>query len=226
MVAVYRFLDTYEGLIYLVLLLGGVFAIRWLIKAWREWREAVYRLEREFAQRRLGQSISILLVVLALMVGEFVLASFVIPSMPASVFLVTPTVDLLATPTGTILPATATVLALTPRLAAGAQAGDGCVPGQLEFTSPLPGQEVSGRVELTGTVNIPDFGFYKYEVAPRNSDTWATIQAGRETKVDESLGFWDVSVLTPGDYSLRLVVTDNAGESYPPCVIPVQVVGQ
>jgi hypothetical protein len=39
--------------------------------------------------------------------------------------------------------------------------------------------KLKASIELTGTVNIPNFGFYKYEVAPAGSDTWATISAGR-----------------------------------------------
>jgi hypothetical protein len=37
------------------------------------------------------------------------------------------------------------------------------------------------------------------------------------------VGFWDTSTLTPGDYQLRLLVTDSQGQSYPPCVVPVRV---
>jgi hypothetical protein len=99
----------------------------------------------------------------------------------------------------------------------------GCVPDQLIITSPEPGQEVSGTVTLIGTVDIPDFGFYKYEVSPQGADTWATISAGREVVQNGDVGFWDTSTLTPGDYQLRLLVTDSQGQSYPPCVLSVRV---
>ncbi len=94
------------------------------------------------------------------------------------------------------------------------------------LTSPKAGTEISGKVDVQGTVNIPDFGFYKYEVAPLNTDTWATISAGRNLVINGSLGSWDTTALTPGDYQLRLVATDNQGQSLPPCIIPVRVVPQ
>ena len=43
-------------LIYILLLVGGIFAFRWLWKSWREWQNSVYKLEREFAVRRLSQA--------------------------------------------------------------------------------------------------------------------------------------------------------------------------
>ena len=94
----------------------------------------------------------------------------------------------------------------------------------LGFALDKPGDEIKGTIELTGTVDIPNFGFYKYEVAPNGSDTWATIAAGREVVKDASLGRWDTTALTPGDYQLRLVLVDNQGTVLPPCVVPVQVV--
>jgi hypothetical protein len=114
------------------------------------------------------------------------------------------------------------VAAATP--AAASANMQGCIPGELIITSPIPGEEVKGKVDIAGTVNIPDFGFYKYEVAPRGSETWATIAADTQTKRDSSLGIWDTSALTPGDYQLRVVVTDNQGKSLPPCIIPIRVV--
>ena len=39
MAAIYQFLSTYEMLIYIVLAIGGLFAFRWLLKTWNEWRK-------------------------------------------------------------------------------------------------------------------------------------------------------------------------------------------
>jgi hypothetical protein len=98
------------------------------------------------------------------------------------------------------------------------------VPDKLIIASPKAGGEVKGKIDIQGTVNIPNLGFYKYEVALINSDAWATISAGRDIVVNGSLGAWDTTTLTPGDYQLRLVVTDNQGQSLPPCIIPIRVV--
>lgn len=223
MAAIYRFLSTYEIFIYILLALGALFAGRWLWRSWTEWREAYYGLEREFALRRMGRAVATLALVLILACGELVIASLIVPTLPAAFFLPTPTIDVLSTPTGTISAELATQLALTPRPLPTMSGAQGCQPGKIEITAPKPGSEVSGTVDIQGTVNIPDFGFYKYEVAPLNSDTWATISAGRTIRIKESLGKWDTTAVTPGDYQLRLVVTDNQGQALPACIIPVRV---
>jgi hypothetical protein len=219
---IYRFLASYEALIYILLAIGGLFAFRWLWNSWREWQGSVYKLEREFSMRRLGQSAAAFILILILFCVEFFMASFVIPGLPADVFLSTPTIDLLATPTGTLSAEMMTQFASQPSPFPGA-ASLGCIPNQVILTSPEPGQEVQGTIELIGTVNIPSFGFYKYEVAPQGSDTWATISAGREVVINGTIGRWDTTALTPGDYQLRLVVTDNEGKSLSPCIVPVRV---
>jgi hypothetical protein len=222
MAGLYRFLASYEALIYIVLAIGALFSIRWLWNSWREWRQALYKLEREFSLRRMSQALTISLVIFILFCAEFSMASFVIPGLPAEVFLSTPTLDLLATPAGTLSPEDMTRVASAPP--GGSQANAlGCVPDQLTITSPEPAEEISGTVDIQGTVNLPNFGFYKYEVAPQGSDTWVTISAGRVVKIRDSLGLWDTTALTPGDYQLRVVVTDNEGLSLPPCIIPVRV---
>ncbi len=225
MADVYRFLASYEALIYILLAIGGLFAFRWLWNSWREWQGAVFKLEREFSVRRLGQSAAVSILILILFCIEFSIASFVIPGLPADVFLSTPTLDLLATPTGTLSPEMMTQFAALPSPAVSVSSS-GCVPNQVILTSPEPGKEVQGTIELIGTVNIPSFGFYKYEVAPQGSDTWATISAGREVVINGTIGRWDTTALTPGDYQLRLVVTDNEGKSLATCIVPVRVIAQ
>ena len=222
--AVYRFLATYEGLIYILLALGGLFAFRWLWKSWREWRDSVFGLEREFAMRRLSQSLIVSLLILFLFLGELFLTSFMVPILPASDMLVTPTLDILnqteGAPSGDLSAGATTV---APILDQPSEQSVGCVPDELIVTSPEPGENVSGTVTLVGTVDINNFGFYKYEVSPQGAEAWATISAGRETVRNGDLGLWDTSSLTPGDYQLRLEVTDNQGQALPPCVISVRV---
>lgn len=223
MAAIYRFLSTYEVLIYILLAVGGLFAARWLWRSWNEWRQAVYNLEKEFALRRMGRAIALLVLILILACGELTTAAVIVPSLPAAFFLVTPTLDLLATPTGTISAELATQIALTPRPVPTVAGAEGCQPGKVMLTSPKAGTEVRGTVNIEGTVNIPDFGFYKYEVAPINSENWATISAGRTIVVNGELGQWDTTAVSPGDYQLRLVVTDNQGQALPACIIAVRV---
>lgn len=222
MAAVYRFLASFEVWIYIGLALGGLFAFRWLWFSWREWQHAVFQLEREISMRRLRQAATLSALIVTLFCGEVILASFVFPSLPADFFLPTPTLNLLVTPTGTLSPEQATSLANTPLPPAGS-ASSGCTP-RLNITSPKAGSEVQGQVEIVGTVDVPNFGFYKYEIAPVGSETWATIAAGTEVKHAEPLGKWNTVTLTPGDYQLRLVATDNQGQTLPPCIILVRVI--
>lgn len=220
--AVYRTLATYEPLIYIALAIGGLFAFRRMWQSWREWRDSVYGLEREFALRRLGQATAISMLILGLVFAEFFIATFVAPSLPASDILATPTLDLLATPAGTAAPGT-TALAITQAVPNGMS---GCVPDQIMITAPEPGDVVRGIVEIIGTANVPNFAFYKYEIAPMGTQNWAPVSAAREPKTNESLGSWSTTSLTNGDYFLRLVITDNVGRELEPCVLAVRVLNE
>lgn len=222
MAEILKFLDEYEALIYIVLAIGAMFSFRWLFRSWREWQVAVFSLEREFSARRFGRSALISVMIVVFFCIEFFMASFVIPGLPADFFIATSTLDLISTPTGTLSPELLTQFAGQPQVVQPNAAG--CTPEQIELTYPAPGDEIKGIIDLTGTVDIPNFGFYKYEVAPNGSDTWATIAAGRTVVREGSLGRWDTTALTPGDYQLRLVVIDNQGTALSPCVVPVQVV--
>jgi hypothetical protein len=222
----YRALANYEPLIYIALAIGGLFAFRRMWFSWREWRDSVYGLEREFALRRLGQATAAAFFILALIFVEFFIATFIAPSLPATDILATPTLDLLLTPQETLSPEQATAAALSPVTQSAPSGMSGCITGQIMITAPEPGSDVSGTVEITGTANTPNFGFFKYEVAQRGSQNWATISAEREPMVNEVLGQWNTTSLTNGDYFLRLVITDNVGVALEPCVIAVRVANQ
>ena len=221
--SVYRTLATYEPLIYIALAIGALFAFRGMWRSWREWRDAVFSLEREFALRRLGQATAIALLILGLVFAEFFIATFIAPSLPASDILATPTLNLLVTPEATLGPGE-TPLAITQPVPNGMS---GCVPDKIMITSPKPGDpEVSGTIKITGTANIPNFAFYKYEVAPIGSQNWATIAAKQEPVKDGELGDWNTLPFTNGDYFLRLVIIDNVGTALEPCVIAVRILNQ
>ena len=223
---VYRSLANYEALIYIALAIWGLFVFRSMYRTWREWRDSVFSLEREFALRRLGRITAIALLILGLIFAEFFIATFVAPSLPASDILTTPTLDLLAAPPETLSPADATQAVLSPSTSSVPSGMSGCVPDQIMITVPEPAATVTGSIEIIGTANVPNFGFYKYEIAPIGTQSWATISAGREAKQNEPLGGWNTASLTNGEYFLRLVVTDNEGVSLEPCVIAVRVANQ
>ncbi len=217
--ALFRFLVKAEIPFYLLLSLAALFVFRNLYRAWREWRSSVFGLEKEVAFQRLRASGVIAILLLMMGLSLFCLISFVIPFIPAATFLQTPTPNLLATAQFTP-PANFTPPPTLPQPPAGTI---GCIPGKLIITSLQAGQTLQGAVELTGTVDLPNFGFFKYEYAPAGTEDWVAIAAGRDPLRDASLGIWNTSTLTPGDYILRVVVTDNTGTAQPPCQIPVRI---
>ncbi len=224
-----RFFRTYEMWMYVILALAGLVYIRKFILAWEELRRAAFGLERESAQSHVNQSAGMLVLLFMMAVAVFVLVSFVAPAFPGSNPLLTPTMDLLASATTTLMAESTQEAATLPttesmsELATVEVTGDGCIPGQIMLTEPNEGAEVSGVLIVRGTADVQNFGFYKYEIARPGETVWLTIQAGKEIRQEGELGQWDTRTLDPGDYMLRLVVTDNQGETLEPCVVRVRV---
>ncbi|MGB9674142.1 MAG: hypothetical protein ACPL3P_08390 [Anaerolineales bacterium] len=225
------FFRTYEIGIYILLGIVAVFYLRKFSLAWQELRGAAFGLERESAQSRLNQAASGLIFILALMMSEFILVSFVIPNSSENSPLPTPTLNLLSTPTTTLeanLDNAAQVnnAAITPTSPTPLEetATNNCVPGQIEISAPQDGSQVNGIIEVVGSANIPNFGFYKLEMRQPGDENWLTILAGNEIKQGSVLGSWNTTLINPGDYQLRLVLVDNAGQASAPCMVQVHVV--
>lgn len=228
MIELLPFLQKYEVWIYVILGTAALFPLQRLISAWSEWQGTVFGLERESAQRRFSTSLTVLVLLIVSIFLEFVVVSFVAPTYPQLSSLPTATLDLLATPTATLpslvgaVTAEATV-GFTPTPQQVLQ--EGCIPGQIEWTNPIANQEISGTVELKGTVNVPNLGYFKYEFAEDGEDTWETLAGVDKPKVNETFGVVDTATqLVPGDYLFRLVVFDNQNQAFPVCIIPVRVV--
>lgn len=220
------FFRAFEIWIYLLLGLGGLYYLRKFILAWQELQGASFGLERESAQSRLNQSASALVLLLTMAIVEFVLVSFVAPAMPGAASLPTPTLNLLATATITLpaaIPQPVGTVVATPLLIPELQSGAGCIPGQIEITMPAAGEEVSGIVPIVGTADLPNFGFYKFEIKRPSETIWLTIQAYNAPVRNGKLGEWDTTRLSPGEYQLGLVVVDNQAQASEPCVIQVRV---
>ena len=225
MYEILRYLRDLEYLIYIVLGSLVVWQLRKFYIAWEELRAAAFGLEKESAQLRLNRSAALLVVLLFLSTAEFGLVSFIIPAMPGVNPLPTPTVDLLATPTSTLVSSPS--LEITPQSVSPPQGTEinqtGCIANEVMITYPENNSTVSGIVEIEGTVNIADFGFYKFEISAAETNSWLTVQAGDKPKEDEMLGFWDTTQLQPGNYDLRLVVIDNEGIQLDPCAVYLYV---
>ncbi len=221
------FFKTYEVYIYLVLGVWAVWEIRRFVLSWEEVRGAAFGLERESAQGRLNRSAILLVFVLMMAISEFSLVYFVIPGVPGAMPLLTPTIDLLATPTTTLPAGTLQASDTSPAVTAAAStpiSASGCITNSLEITTPKSGGVVSNTITLIGTVDMPNLGFYKYEIARPGDNIWLTLQAGRGVKHNEPLGAWDTAALPPGDYLLHLVATDNRGLDIGTCQIQVSVI--
>ncbi len=162
------------------------------------------------------------MLILGALFAEFFIATFIAPSLPASDILATPTLNLLVTPAGTLAPDT-TAPAVTQPVPNGMS---GCVPDKVMITSPKSGEEVNGTIKITGTADVPNLAFYKYEVTSMGTQNWATIAAKQDPVKNQDLGEWNTLPFTNGDYFLRLVIIDNVGTSLEPCVIAVRVLNQ
>jgi hypothetical protein len=225
MEVVLRFLEENELWVYILAGLAALMTLRWLLKAWRDWRNSVFGLERDIVQRTLAARGTVLALLALLVVFEFVLVSFIIPANPRMFQPATPTLNILATPSATL--AATAVLGLTPT-ASGVTTpetlvSEGCTPGQIEWSVPQRGDILSGTVELTGSVNVPNLGFYKYEYGQPGSDEWVTIAAGNRPLVNGTIGYWNTAQLPAGDYLLRLVVVDNQNQFFPACLVSIQI---
>lgn len=219
-----RFLSKYEILFYVFAGLIILISARKTFVSWREWSGSIFGLEKEHSQRKFNQGLTVVVFSVLLMVGLFIVNTFITPTVPGIQQLPTPTIDMTQQPpTATPAPtAVVTAQGIIPTITS--YFSRGCIPDQLDWTDPRNGDTISGTLELKGTVNVENLGFYKYEFAPMGSDTWTTIAAGNTIVMNDLLGgAWDTSTLVPGDYELRLVVNDNENNPLPACMIQVTI---
>jgi len=221
-----RFVVNYEVGIYLVLGIVLVISIQRLVRSWLLLRKANFGMEKEVAQKGIRSSLTFIVLVMLFGISNFILVSIASVRFPGIAPVATPTVNPVAanedSPNNE--PAEENVdVPLTQTQTASALRG--CAPGVLEWITPGDGEEVSGSVELAGTVNLPNLGFYKYEYRAIGDDIWIPISAGNKPIIEEPLGgTWNTEELIPGDYILRLVVSDNANNLLEPCEIEVKVI--
>lgn len=84
-----------------------------------------------------------------------------------------------------------------------------------EIVSPRPGEALQGRVTISGASDA--IGFVSYELAfayPADSTgTWFLIVQSERPVQDGVLGEWDTTLVTDGNYTLRLRVLLDDGSS-------------
>jgi hypothetical protein len=225
------FIEQYQSWIFILLALSGLIYLRLTYRAYQSYRKAIFGLERERARANLTRSASILVLVLAGVLAIFVLTTFATPALPPS-FRPTPipTVSLLSTPP-----------APESGVGEGGTGGppsiddvldnSGCQNPDATLLFPEDGSTVNGVIELQGVASIDNFAFYKIEYNDLSPDrSWLAISANTEPVCKtncaetEILGTWDTSLVTPGDYAVRLIVTDTLGNAPLPCTIRVRVI--
>lgn len=220
---VINFLIQNEIAIYAGLGVCAFWFINRLFKAIAEWRESAFGWEREIAKRKFISHLLPLILIFLSAFSVFFLVTYAGSMLLNTASLATPTMDVLATATATLPPTQDAAQVLLTVEVTQTPAADGCVPGQLEWIDPQAGNELRGVVTLIATVNIPNFGFYKYEYTEPGNSIWKTIAGGNQPKENEEIGLWNTTQLIPGDYLLRLVVLDNQNIEYPACIVPIRV---
>lgn len=225
MTEILDFLIEFEIWFYVILGLISLIFFSRLFNAIGNWREAAFGLEREIAQRKFRSALSILLLIFILFVGEFFFVTYSSSLLPDQTILATPTIDILASPSPTN-PIVANVENNESFSATPTEIEEGCIPGQIEWIFPEPASEIEDVVQLLGTVNVENFGFYKYEYTEPGNTFWKTIAGDNNLVIEDQIGLWNTSQVVPGDYLLRLIVLDNDNNEYPACIVSVRVINQ
>lgn len=92
------------------------------------------------------------------------------------------------------------------------------------ITSPALGDALRGEVTVTGTTDVLGFtgSQLDFSYASNPTDTWFTLQASAQPVVDSPLAIWDTTLISDGDYVLRLRVFVEDG-TFQEVKVPVKV---
>jgi hypothetical protein len=219
------FLAENELWVYGLLAAAGLLYARRAVLRYLDVRRAIFGLERERALARMRRSLALLGLTIAAGVGTVIITSFIVPTLPAGLLgTPAPTISLLVTP-GAEAPTLEPGYVSATALPEGPLDTSGCLNLEATILEPVAGASIGGMVEIRGTANITNFGFYKIEYRPSGGEAaWQPILAGDEPVIEGKLGEWDTQlVVGSGDYLLRLVVADTAGNAPWPCVVPVRI---
>ena len=170
----------------------------------------------------MNTSLSVLILIGIFIAAEFIMVTVISVRYPNLLNLPTPTLEILQTAAvNTIAPQTIPMISTSqPFLSS-----EGCIEDNFEWTYPRNGTQVSGTVELKGTVKISNLGFYKYDYKALSDVNWITIAGGDQSIEDDVLGgLWQTNNLIPGEYQLRLVAYDFENNPLPECVINITVI--
>lgn len=96
-------------------------------------------------------------------------------------------------------------------------------PPEIDFLSPLPGESISYLTEIVGSVNASDLEFYRVDFAETGlldldnlaaaSSVWTTLAESTQPANESTLTQFDPTVLSNGDYILRIYAQDFSGNA-------------
>lgn len=92
------------------------------------------------------------------------------------------------------------------------------------ISSPRDGDVLRGEVTITGTTDILNFASSQLDFAYASSpaDTWFALQASSQPVVDSPLALWNTTLISDGDYILRLRVNLSDG-TFVDVTVPVTI---
>jgi hypothetical protein len=94
----------------------------------------------------------------------------------------------------------------------------------IAITFPLEGEVLRGQITVTGTLDVVSFASAQldFAYASDRTGTWFTLQTFSEPVFDASLAVWDTTLITDGDYILRLRVNFEDG-TFQEVTVPITV---
>ncbi|MGH2521279.1 MAG: hypothetical protein ACRDH2_02145 [Anaerolineales bacterium] len=205
----------YQNWAYALMGLGTLFYLRSVWQARQRLSQTPFGLERELAFRQQNSALAMILMLGALALSVYTLTHVVLPNMslnPASASTPAPGQD--STPPSAN-PTTAGPIVVD---------SSGCSNPNATLSDPQANQIIAGSFEVRGTASIDNFAFFKIEInGAGTSGQWVSLDVGNTPVISGTLGSFDTSAYEPGEYALRLVVLDSAGNSPPPCTIAVML---
>ena len=219
-------------------ILGILSYIGRAIMAHREKSRAIFTLEKEAAASTRIRSIGMAFVLLILGGAIYFTAIYLEPNLDLETETeATPTVLLQPTPTPTTGTPTATPTPrptrtprptptpeVTPTPTPEPVVLPNCPNPGVRLTNPTVNAVLKGVVEITGSADIDNFGYYKFEFKSEGATEWSFIQRFEDRVVDGILGTWPIPPSLPaGACTFRLVVVDKTGNYPEPCEVQVTI---
>ena len=232
------FIARISFILYVLIATGVFFSIRRLFVSRQYRRVAVFGLEKEKAQNDQRAAINAIIALLIAATAVYAVTNIIEPNVNfGQEEMITPTPEIFVAAAPTATPAIVLYPTITPTPGlppAEAEAAsvedegepiDGCAIIGSNITVPEPGQNVSGQVQVEGEANVFDFAQYKFEVkGDFTGNEWVVVGTFNTPRTG-FLGTWDSTSLAPGNYILRMVVSQSSGNIVTPCEVPI-VIGQ